>query len=154
MRIIAIIFYIQWIMITGCHSGQNIESSGDQLPVVNYNGTKVSLNKQQVERLTDQLETLFYNCDDFYELIVSDNLIDEIKSKEKFFEIVFPQEIEMEAGKFGKQKIKKVFIPLSGKYASTDQVTFFYGIDNFANTPFSNSKGAEELKTLLNGMMQ
>jgi len=136
-------------MIAGCHSGQNRESSGDPLPIVNYNGEIISLTKEQVTDVINKITTLFLNCDDFYELIVTNDLIDKLKKEEQFLEITYPQNISLDAGKFGKHELNKVFIPLSGKYASNDQVTFFYGTSDYANTPLSVTKGSAELIILI-----
>lgn len=137
------------LMIAGCHSGQNVESSGDQLPAVNYNGEIINLTNEQAEEIVNKISSLLLNCDDFYELIVTNSLIDNLKAEEQYLEIIYPENQNLDAGKFGKHEMKKVFIPLTGKFASSDQVTFFYGISDYSNTPFSITKGSIELISLI-----
>lgn len=149
MKTLIIIFFIHTIMIAGCHSGQNLESSGDPLPEVIYNGEIINLTNEQVEDITNMITTLFLNCDDLYELIVTNSLIDKLKAEKQYLEIIYPQTLSLDAGKFGKHEMKKVFIPLTGKFASSDQVTFFYGISDYSNTPFSIAKGSAELIALI-----
>jgi hypothetical protein len=149
MRILAILFYIQSMMITGCHSGQNIESTGDHLPEVNFNGEKTSLNEIHTQKLIKEINSLFSNCDDFYELIVTDNLVEKLKKEEQYLEIIFPQKQVWKAERFGDQEIQQVLIPLSGSFATADQVTFFYGISDYANTPLSVSQGSSKLIAII-----
>lgn len=141
-------------MIAGCHLQQNNEASGDQLPVINYNGEKLDLNKEQIVEVSNRLSVLFNSCEDFYELIVTDDLIEKLKTEEQYLEIIYPEQQTMPAGKFGNQQIKRIFIPLTGKFASSKQLTFFNGISDFSNTPFSCYNGSKELITTLNRMVK
>ncbi|MEZ5195241.1 MAG: hypothetical protein R2764_02195 [Bacteroidales bacterium] len=149
IKVLTIIFYIQSVMIAGCHSAQNKEASGDQLPVIIYNGETQDLSDEKTIELSEKLDFIATGCDDFYELIVTSKLIEELKNKEKYIEIVYPQPQSMSFGKFSEYELSRIFIPLSGKYASSGQVTFFYGTADYSNTPFSNSKGLDTLVPFL-----
>lgn len=136
-------------MIAGCHSQQNKEASGDHIPIIIHNGKKVQLSGEKAVEITKKLILIAKDCDDYYELIVTNDLITKLKKEEFYLEVIYPEPQSFSFGKFGIKEPSRVFIPLSGKFSSSGQITYFYGTSDYSNTPFSNSNGLEKIMEAL-----
>lgn len=120
---------------------------------------KVILNKQVIvldeaafQKLDKALTDMLINCDDFYEQIVTNSLVDGIKSQESYLEVFYADKKEVNIGKKQTMTIQSIFIPLSGKYQSNGSLTFFCGNPDYSYQPFINSKGFDKLTKLLEAL--
>ena len=137
------------MMISGCHSGQTKTGENSQNPEVRLNGVVLVLSDEKNLEITGLVVSALEDSDEFYELLVTDNLLQSITEKEEYLEITFPETRNIKTKKFGEMEIGKILIPLSGKFAGNGQLTFFNGKVDFSNTPLIRSSGLEELKKLV-----
>ncbi len=114
-----------------------------------HNGNKLVLDEKAVTAFVNEIELLLSGCDDFYELIVTDQVIESIKNEKQYIEILFPEKRTLNAGKFKEMESDRILIPLSGKFYSSGQTTFFTGTKDYSNTPLTNSNGAVKLDETL-----
>jgi len=110
-----------------------------------YSGKKLVISDYQIAELLKLVKTTFTECSDIYELIVTRKTIDDIRKDSSYLEICFNKNQEMSIGTFQKVKFTKLLIPLSGKFAGNDQLTFFFGNPDYSSGPFVNKKGRSEL---------
>lgn len=113
---------------------------------INYSGERIIVSDTTLEaEFLQLLLTDFAGCSDIYQLIVSKKTLDDIKKESDYVEICFqePQEVNVN----GKEKIvfNSLFIPLSGRYATDDQITFFPSYSKQHYNPYLNKKGLKEL---------
>lgn len=141
-KLITQVLFVQLLLAMGCATGQQESIENTKMPLINYNGDALSLDEKTTSGFIQEIDLLFNGCDDFYELIVTDQVIETIKSEKRYIEILFPEKRTLEAGKFKKTEFDRILIPLSGKFHSSGQVTFFTGTKDYYNTPVLNSKGS------------
>jgi hypothetical protein len=94
---------------------------------------------------------LFKNCDLQYELIVNQELTDSIRENNSCLEIEFPELIIVETKINIKYKIRKVLIPLSGKFydgSESANVVLFLGDSEYFSGPLGNSDAKLELNKI------
>ncbi len=95
---------------------------------------------------------LLEECDDFYEQIVTDKLVNDIKNNENFLEVIYANKVEVNIGNKQSLVIRSLFIPLSGKYQSNNELTFFCGNPGYSIEPYSNSKGFDKLDKVIKSL--
>jgi hypothetical protein len=119
---------------------------------INYSGEKLALSDIQGEELFQMLQTSLAGCSDVYKMIVTDKVIDDIKKDAQYLEIRLanPQEIVFKTGK--KVVFKEMLVPLSGKYAPEDQLTFFLSNGKEHQTPYLNTNGLQALTNRLHDL--
>ncbi len=105
------------------------------------NNEKVSLSYDESENLIIVVEKLLHECNDLYELIITDELINDIKQNENYLEISYPEKRELKVGEAETLEIFNLLIPLSGRYISSNQLIFFCGYPQFSSGPYINDKG-------------
>ena len=117
----------------------------DKKMEINYCGERITVSDTLETEFLQLLLTNFEGCSDICKLIVSKKTIDDIKKASSFVEISFREEQEVTVN--GKQKFvfNALFIPLSGSYATDDQITFFPSNSKQYYNPFVNDKGLKEL---------
>ncbi len=91
------------------------------------NGKEIPVEEAEFQKLHITLSGLLNKCDDFYEQIVTDKLVDEIRNTENYLEILYANKTEVNIGNKQTLTIKNLFIPLSGKYQSNNEIVFFCG---------------------------
>jgi hypothetical protein len=94
-------------------------------------------------------EKLLSECNDIYELLVTEELIQGIKKDEDYVEIVYPVKREIKIGDAGTVAIYRLFIPLSGKFAISGQLSFFCGYPRYSSGPYVNSDGLKILSDII-----
>jgi hypothetical protein len=149
MRLILVILLIQSIMISACHSGQEASGDKDNVAGLVLNGKVLDLSAEKTTKVTEYVLTLMIQSEDFYELLVTDNLITSLKSKNEYLEVSFSEALTVTTDKFGAVSFSRIMIPLSGRYAANDQLTFFSGDGDFSNTPLVRKEGLEGLRRLM-----
>jgi len=113
------------------------------------NGKEILLEDAEFQKLNLLLSDLLNKCDDFYEQIVTDELVDNLRDTESFLEVLYVNKIEVNIGNKQTLTISRLFIPLSGKYQSNDELTFFCGNPGYSIQPYINSQGFEKLDKVL-----
>jgi hypothetical protein len=153
-KLVIQISLIPFLLAMGCGTGQQGSLKGEKMTQIILNGNELSPDKTTSDNFIREIDQLFMGCDDYYELIVSDQVIESIKGEKQYLEIVFPGQRSLETEKFRKIEFDRMLIPLSGTYHSSGQVTFFTGTKTYSNTPLLNSKGSvlldEALKKITN----
>ncbi|MCR5014494.1 MAG: hypothetical protein K6A28_06945 [Bacteroidales bacterium] len=107
---------------------------------ITYSGEKLAVNDNQSEEIRQLLHDGLANCSDIYQLIVTQNVIDNIKSAE-YVEIRFAKHQETLLRNGEKVVFDTMLIPLSGEYAPHDQITFFLSDGRIHHTPYLNTNG-------------
>jgi hypothetical protein len=123
------------------------------MPKVIYKGEIIQAEPKIIEGLVLEIELLLKNCEDFYELIVSDKVINEIKSDKQYLEISFADKQIIETTRFKTLEFDRLLIPLSGKFQSDGQITFFSGFSDYSNTPLINGQGKDKLDAALKKLL-
>lgn len=149
MKTIAFIYLIHLLMISGCHSGQTVAGDNSQKAEIYLNGKLLNLTDEKNLEIIEMVISLFEGCDEFYELLITENLLQTIKENEQYLEICFPEVKNVKTEKYGDIEFDKILIPLTGKFANNDQLTFFSGKTDFSNTPLIKSTGLGKLRELL-----
>ena len=149
MRLIACTLVIQLIMSAGCHSGQKASGPSPEAVQFVLNGAALELDQESADRLLAKVLDLFRESDEFYELLVTDNLIRSIMDNEEWLEVTLSEQKTVQTTRYGETEVKRLFIPLSGKYAGGDQLTFFSGPGDLSNTPLVKKAGQTALRTAL-----
>jgi len=135
----------QMMMFSGCHSGQQASGNQDEVAGLVLNGKVLELSTEKNKELANLVMRFMEGSDDFYELLVTDNLIASLRTSNECLEVRFPSARTVVTEKFGELEVSQVLIPLSGRYANNDQLTFFSGSGDFSNTPLLRSSGLAEL---------
>lgn len=119
---------------------------------INYSGEKLAVTDIQSEELFQMLQTSLTECSDVYKIIVTDKIIDDIKKDAEYLEIRLAnhQETVLKTGK--KVVFNEMLIPLSGKYAPEDQITFFLSNGKEYHTPYLNTNGRKALTNQLQNL--
>lgn len=123
-------------------------SSGSEMMDINYSGNKLDVSEAQAAEMMRFLEEGLKGCSDFYSLIVTQKTIEELK-KEAYVEISFKDSQEIVVRNDIKLRFDAVVIPLEGRYASGDQMTFFLKDKGTYQSPYVNTQGLQELKDRL-----
>lgn len=85
------------------------------------NGETVTVDCHIPNEFIANISELFYNTDEMIQLIVTQDLINSIKKENKCIEVVYDNLISVKSKKLGSFKIKKILIPLSGKYIGNQE---------------------------------
>jgi len=90
--------------------------------------------------LLDLIKSSLESVDDAYDLIVTPELIAELRDSVDFMELDF--KVPLEYNLWGKKIIKlhRILIPLEGKFAANDQVTLFCGFPEYSSGPYVKFK--------------
>jgi len=116
---------------------------------VYLNDKQLTLEEKTFENLNNSLFQLIETCDDFYEQLVSNNYVDQIKTTEKYLEIVYSNSLELNVGGRETIVVDRIFIPLTGKYQSNNEVSFFLGKGSYSIHPFVNRNGFNKLNGII-----
>ena len=149
MRSVLVLSLIQLIMIAACHSGQGTAGDEENVTGLVLSGKVLDLPAEKTDAVSQYVLALLKESDDFYELLVTDNLITSLKNKNEYLEVRYSSEQTVTTDKFGDINLTTLMIPLSGRYASNDQVTFFSGKGDYSNTPLVRKEGLEGLMRLI-----
>ena len=149
LKLLFRIYFIQTMMLAGCGPDQKNQQLVMNVKDIILNGRKIDLPADKKDEISKIVVELFTESDEFYELLVTDNLLESIKGNESWIEIVFEDAQTINSNKFGTHSIYRVLIPLSGKFASNGQVSFFSGEDDYSNTPLINSSGLNQINEVI-----
>ena len=129
---------------SGCENMENRKKSLNHVNIIKYDkGKSLTYELDNATELISLIDSLFLNCNDIYEIIVTEKLIENLKKNETCFEFIFPGEHEMKSSKLKTYSVKQLLIPISGRYASSNQVTFFCGYPKYSSGPLVNKDGME-----------
>lgn len=148
-RPIVLILLVNMLMVSGCQSGKPASGDEEKGPKVLLNGMAPDLTGGQQQALADSVLAILTGADDFYELLVNDRLLESITGSEQYLEVVFPEAISVKTSNYGELTVMKLLIPLSGKFAPGDQLTFFSGKEDLSNTPLIASSGLERVRGMV-----
>jgi hypothetical protein len=145
-----VIIFISLILGKCNQSAMNADiKSGDR---VYLNNEQLDLSDETFKDLNNSLFTLIETCDDFYEQLVTNDYVDQIKKTEKYLELIYSSPIEINVGGREIIAIDRIMIPLSGKFQSDNEVSFFLGKELYSIHPYVNSNGMHELNKILQNL--
>jgi len=145
----SILIVIIPLLMGNCSQTSVHQNSSSDSNEVFLNGKKIILEEDEFQKLNLSLSGLLNKCDDFYEQIVTDELVDKLRATESFLEVLYVNKTEMNIGNKQTLTISRLFIPLSGKYQSNNELTFFCGNPGYSIQPYINSQGFEKLDKVL-----
>jgi len=149
LKILTGIITVNLFLLYKCNTMRNINDKAYLDADIFYNNTRLSMNYDDSRDLILSAEKLLSECNDIYELLVTDELIQGIKQDEDYLEIIYPEKREIKIGNIETIAIYKLFIPLSGKFAVPDQLSFFCGYPKYSSGPYINSDGLKVLNDII-----
>jgi hypothetical protein len=149
IKVLATIIAINLFLLNKCNTMRNIDNNTYLDADIFCNNTKLSISYDDSKNLILTAEKLLSECDDIYELLVTDELIKGIKKDEDYLEIVYPEKREIRIGLIETIEVYRLLIPLSGKFAASDQLSFFCGYPGYSSGPYIKSSGLEMLNDLI-----
>ena len=148
-KYIVLLILVNILMVSGCQSGKPASGSGQKGPEVLLNGLALELSSEDRQALADSILGFMQGADEFYEALVNDRLLESITGSEQYLEIRFSDALVVSTRKFGEMEVSELLIPLSGKFAVGDQLTFFSGKGDLSNTPVISSSGLVQVKEMV-----
>ena len=149
LKILAGIAVINLLLLFKCNTMKNTNDATYLDADIYYNNTKLAMNYDDSKDLILLAEKLLSECGDMYELLVTDELVKGIKQDEDYLEIVYPEKREIKIGEIETIGIYRLFIPLSGKFAGSNQLSFFCGYPEYSSGPYINSTGYKSINDIL-----
>jgi hypothetical protein len=140
LKIFSGLFLVQLVLSMSCDQKTEVMKNAGKIPVIIHNGNPVKETAEKCGEFSDAIIQSLSSSDDVYELLVTDNLIESVK-KEQYVEVIYGESFAVKAGN-SELNIDRILIPLSGKFSSGGQATFFTGKEKYDNTPLVNSKGS------------
>jgi hypothetical protein len=113
------------------------------------NNDLIDITEESFGTMNNLLIQMIESCDDFYEQLVSNDYVDQIKKTEKCLEIIYIQKFEINVGGRETIMVDRIFIPLTGKFQSNNEVSFFFGLRDYSIHPYANSNGIDKLNEIL-----
>ena len=121
-------------------------------------GSEVNLQKINSAEVEKVIKELVKGTSEIMRSYVDEEGLNEIRKTESVIEVFFSDTLSINSNGIGTLKFKKIFIPLTGDYAGTDEspvATVFIGDEVYFSNPFRNPEGfplvkrlQEEIKTL------
>lgn len=136
-------------MVSGCHSAKPPPGENQKGPEVRLNGMDLEFTGEAKRAIVDSILVILQGSDEFYEALVNDRLLASITENEQYLEIRFLEPVAVSTDKFGVMEVSNLLIPLSGKFAVGDQLTFFSGNGDLSNTPVISSSGLMQVKGMV-----
>lgn len=149
LKSLLLICFLQSVIVAGCDSGQNKNQESIMINEIILNGKSLEVTDDEKAVISKTVEDLLSESDDFYELIVTGSIIESIRNNEKFIELIFNEKQTIQTDRFGNLSVKRILVPLTGKYAANGQAVFLTGVNDYSNTPLINSSGLEKLNELI-----
>jgi len=118
------------------------------------NGIKkeISLNKTQLDSLSQNIQKLIEGIDDEARLVVDEERLDEIRKNDEVIEILFEKPIKFTSKDFSNYSIGKILIPVSGDLSGTENengVIIFLGEKIYDSSPYINTNGKKLVDEVL-----
>ena len=129
-------------------------NESNQMTIYKYeegNKIKLSAASENLERINMLLNSIIKNADEFLRLFMDEERFESLKNDETVYEFIFQEEINIETKNLGQLIFKKIMIPITGDFASSEgnsNVKFFIGDEKYFPEPISNKNGYEDLSEL------
>ena len=124
-----------WFSVLGCKAFNN-DAKNRSADLILYNdGVMSEISTEHSQNITRIIENQFQNSDDMYELLVTNDLIEELKNNEFCLEIIYAEKKKLVVGSIKSVEINRLLIPLSGRFVSDNQITFFCGYPQYSSGP-------------------
>jgi len=149
IKVLAAIIAVNLFLLNKCNTMRNTDDKTYLDADIFYNNTRLSMSYNDSEDLILTAEKLLSECDDIYELLVTDELIKGIKKDGDYLEIVYPEKREIKIGLIETIAVYRLLIPLSGKFAASDQLSFFCGYPEYSSGPYIKSGGLKTLNDIV-----
>jgi hypothetical protein len=149
IKVLAAIIAVNLFLLNKCNTMRNIDNNTYLDADIFCNNARLSISYDDSKDLILTAEKLLSECDDIYELLVTDELISSIKKDEDYIEIVYPEKREIKIGLIETIAIYKLLIPLNGKFAASDQLSFFCGYPEYSSGPYIKSGGLKMLDDIV-----
>lgn len=109
------------------------------------------LSVKQEEEILNLVTDLISSSNDILKLLVDESRIEEIKQNETAIEIIFDEYKIFTSDELGTDKVKKLFLPLSGDFIGNNEdpvITIFLGDESYFSGPYRNENGLETLNKI------
>ena len=149
IKVLATIIAVNLFFLNKCNTMRNTDDKTYLDAEIFCNNTRLSISYDDSKDLILTAEKLLSECDDIYELLVTDELIKGIKKDDDYLEMVYPEKREIRIGLIETIAVYRLLIPLSGKYATSDQLSFFCGYPEYSSGPYIKNGGLKTLNDLV-----
>jgi hypothetical protein len=149
IKVLAAIIAVNLFLLNKCNTMRNTDDKTYLDAEIFCNNTRLSISYDDSKELILTAEKLLSECDDIYELLVTDELIKGIKKDDDYLEIVYPEKREIRIGLIETIAVYRLLIPLSGKFATSDQLSFFCGYPEYSSGPYIKNGGLKTLNDLV-----
>ena len=149
IKVLATIIAVNLFFLNKCNTMRNTDDKTYLDAEIFCNNTRLSISYDDSKDLILTAEKLLSECDDIYELLVTDELIKGIKKDDDYLEMVYPEKREIRIGLIETIAVYRLLIPLSGKFATSDQLSFFCGYPEYSSGPYIKNGGLKTLNDLV-----
>ena len=149
IKVLATIIAVNLFFLNKCNTMRNTDDKTYLDAEIFCNNTRLSISYDDSKDLILTAEKLLSECDDIYELLVTDELIKGIKKDDDYLEMVYPEKREIRIGLIETIAVYRLLIPLSGKFAASDQLSFFCGYPEYSSGPYIKNGGLKTLNDLV-----
>lgn len=139
--------------VLGCEDTKCDAGKKDTNMILYSDGKMSKISNDIAQQSIMKFEKLFSDCDDMYKLLVTEALIDNLKRTEMCIEIVYSKKRKLRIGVFKSVELNRLLIPLSGRFVSAEQLTFFCGYPEYSSGPLVNKSGFSKIKEELSKIM-
>jgi hypothetical protein len=129
------------LMLTTSCAGSGRREPEDRVDVLLHEGGRALRTDGDTGGLVQSAVRSLNTCDGMYELVVTRETIERLRADERCLEITFPVPREVVAGGREKLKILRLLIPMTGRFAERDQMTFFCGFPAYSSGPYLRTEG-------------
>ena len=148
---ISVLLYIMVLTIPAILAEKSYCMSKDTLKkrtIIYYNNGAELLTSGNVSELCVIIEDSLHEPDDFLELIVTQDLITNIKTDETAIELIYTTETPLVI-RTKKVTLKRILIPLSGKYADDGNIVMFCGNKAYSYGPYVKMDGLNKIRKIV-----
>jgi hypothetical protein len=149
LKVLAGIIALNLLLLNKCNTMRNTDDKTFLDADIFCNNSRLSISYDDSKDLILTVEKLLSECDDIYELLVTDKLIEGIKKDDDYLEIVYPEKREIRIGLIETISVYRLLIPLSGKFAASDQLSFFCGYPEYSSGPYIKNNGLKMLSDMV-----
>ena len=96
-------------------------------------------------RLVALLRASLETCDGVYEQVVTEEMMEDLKRLERCLEVALEGGLDVAPGGVETVRIFRLLVPLTGRFATGGQMTFFCGFPDYSSGPYLRATGLEEL---------
>jgi hypothetical protein len=134
-----------------CAGGGRVEAKGD-VDVILHAQERALHTDEDTSGLVQLALQSLGTCDGIYELVVTEETMARLRATQRCLEFAFPAPREVVVGGRETLGILRMLIPLTGRFAEGEQITFFCGFPDYSAGPYLNTEGLRELTREVDGL--